>query len=178
MRPPVALPLLAALAALLPLLPGCSCSGGSAPERLVRREVRKPAQALPSPLQVFLDERRAQQSARHDREVARKIEAATVDPKLLEGIGGDVELHEFLKTGVALFKENRLEEALAEFDRVARQHPDDRGLLCVAEKNIAITFLKMGRRDDYLTHVARYAELLAVHLDESDRTEMRENSPE
>lgn len=166
--------LLAALAATV-WLPGCSCSGGKPDETIVKRVVPRPGKSLPSALQVFLDERKALQGARHDREVAEKIEARTVDPKILEGIGGDLELHEFLKTGVALFKEGKHEAALAEFDRVARQHPDDRGLLCIAAKNTAITFLKMGRRDEYLTHVAKYAEFLGAYLEESDRNEIRES---
>ena len=83
-------------------------------------------------------------------------------------------MHEFLKNGVALFGEGKFDLALAEFERVARDYPDDKGLLVVAEKNMSIACLKLGRFDDYLTHVHRYAELLSAHLDETDPAEIRE----
>lgn len=166
--------LLIALVGALSATTGCSCSGKpESADKLVKRPHAKPS--IASALMVYLDERKALQGRKHDAEVAAIVDVQKVDPKTLESIGGDVEFHESLKTACGLFSEKRYPEALAEFRRVAEQYPDDKGLLVVAEKNIAITCLALGRRDDYLTHVSKYAEMLGEYLDATDADEIKQN---
>jgi len=160
---------------LLPFLgvtSGCSCSKKQI-NTLKKETVKKTnIKTFISPLLVYIKEIKLQRKTKRKKILVNNQKYHVTRKEAMTFRKDIVEMHEFLKKGANLYKEQKYDEALSEFNNVMSQHPEDAHLQVIATKNIAVCFNRLSKMKDidenlrlqysknYVEHFVKYYDLM------------------